>query len=337
MQEVGRAVGAGHALCGALALLEQDGHPAGAAAADQDVGRPVPVDLDLSGGFAGDGQVVCAEPEVEGHVRRIGLGPGELDGGHGVTVVGNDGMIAEQAARDLGGIGLAGLDLDFRSLERLAVLGGGQGVRTGFHIDGIGPELGFHAVGGFEDEGGSVIGLGFDVCGGYGLPDGDLGPGVGSDGDVAGGAADRDLVVGVPGLELCSGKRCAGAHDGLIDRELHRSVGLVGCGFHLGGGAVLVGEGERHGRLVDHMARGGLGLDEGVGRRAAAEVEFLGGGAAVLPGLHMVDDVSGRGAHGAVGGHDFLLRHDVVLCALKRLAVMRARLRDGRLALRLLV
>lgn len=33
-------------------------------------------------------------------------------------------MIAEQAARDLGGIGLAGLDLDFRSLERLAVLGG---------------------------------------------------------------------------------------------------------------------------------------------------------------------------------------------------------------------
>ena len=137
-------------------------------------------------------------------------------------------MIAEQAARDLGGIGLAGLDLDFRSLERLAVLGGGQGVRTGFHIDGIGPELGFHAVGGFEDEGGSVIGLGFDVCGGYGLPDGDLGPGVGSDGDVAGGAADRDLVVGVPGLELCSGKRCVGAHDGLIDLELHRSVGLVG-------------------------------------------------------------------------------------------------------------
>ena len=85
------------------------------------------------------------------------------------------------------------------------------------------------------------------------------------------------------------------------------------------------------------MARGGLGLDEGVGRRAGTEVEPLGGRLAVIAGLHMVDDVSGRGAHGAVGGHDVLLRHDVVLCALKRLAVMRARLRDGRLALRLLV
>ncbi|MFR4802294.1 MAG: hypothetical protein ACLT98_02520 [Eggerthellaceae bacterium] len=48
-------------------------------------------------------------------------------------------MIAEQAARDLGGIGLAGLDLDFRSLERLAVLGGGQGVRTGSISTASGP------------------------------------------------------------------------------------------------------------------------------------------------------------------------------------------------------
>ena len=182
-------------------------------------------------------------------------------------------MIAEQAARDLGGIGLAGLDLDFRSLERLAVLGGGQGVRTGFHIDGIGPELGFHAVCGFEHEGGAVIGIGLDACGGDGLPDGDLGPSVGSDGEVAGGAADRDLVVGVPGLELRSGKRCAGAHDGLIDLELHRGVGLVGCGLHLGGG-VHVADGLRAGmpRLerahllardhVRHRASGGRLRDE---------------------------------------------------------------------------
>ena len=85
------------------------------------------------------------------------------------------------------------------------------------------------------------------------------------------------------------------------------------------------------------MARRGLGLDEGVGRRAGAEVEFLGGRLAVAAGLHVVDDVSGRGARGAVGGHDVLLRHDVVLGAGERQAVMRARLRDGRLALRLLV
>ena len=57
------------------------------------------------------------------------------------------GLAPSRPVATFGSVGLAGLDLDLLALKGIAVLGGDQGIRTGFHIDGIGPERGFRAVG----------------------------------------------------------------------------------------------------------------------------------------------------------------------------------------------
>ena len=242
-------------------------------------------------------------------------------------------MTAEQAGRDLGGVGQPASISTLLALEGLAVPGGIMVYVPGSISTASAPSvvsMPFADLS-MREVPSSMSALTLAAATAF-LMETSL-PGVAR--RSSGGVPDRDLVVGVPDLEFRPGRGVA-ALDDLVDIESGRGVGLGRMRLHLGRGAVLRRRRVNAVGVSSILARGALVSTRGVGRRAGTEVESLGGRLPSSPVFTWSTTSPAararcrRGTRCLAAPRRRTLRPEVP-------RVMRARLRDGRLTLRLLV